>query len=153
MQKYREAGHRPFTTPVMPPPPSALINLTPHEINVYKEDKTTVLKSYPSVGSVRLTEDDPKMLESFDGVPYHAPYSYGAPTFTFNDSFEKLYPEQHYLHSNSNLRSGFIVSSLAAPELVRSGYTHVFAPDTGNTRVVRKDGQVAGTTCFTRFDV
>ncbi len=134
-------------------PPKTLINLTPHEIKVYADDKTTVLKTYPSVGTVRLTEDEPKMLDSFDGVPVHAPYSYGRPTFTFNDSFKTLYPDEYELHDKSKLRSGLLVSALAAPELVKAGYTHVFAPDTSNTRVVRQDGQIAGTTCFTRFDV
>jgi hypothetical protein len=147
-RRYSEAGRSPVVSP-----PKTLINLTPHEIKVYGDDKTTVLRTYPSVGAVRLTEDEPKMLDSFDGVPVHAPYSYGRPTFTFNDSFKTLYPEEYDLYDKTKLRSGVIVSALAAPELVKAGYTHVFAPDTGNTRVVRQDGQIAGTTCFTRFDV
>lgn len=151
MCRYAGLGYRALPTP--PTPPTTLINLTPHEVKIYEGDKTTVMKSYPSVGTVRLKENEPKMLDAFDGVPVHAPYEYSEPEFAFNETFKTIYPEEFKQYEKSKLKAGFIVSSLVAPELAKAGYTHVFAPDTGSAGAVRHNGEIVGTTQFTRFDV
>lgn len=46
-------------------------NLTPHPIHVYSEGE--VIRTYPSVGSLRLVPKKQTMMESVDGVPVISP--------------------------------------------------------------------------------
>lgn len=111
-----------------------LRNYTPHSITVY-DAHLNVINTFPSVGSIRLTEDKPEIIDYIDNIPIHKPYKYSG------------------LESLSCLNN-IIVSAMVGEEIAKdtSGvYFNVFSPDMGRDCVRNESGQIIGTKSFIRW--
>lgn len=104
------------------------INLTPHDIHLYAEDKKTLLETFPASGEdVRCIEENEHITEDFYGVPI---------------IFCKMLEPENMPEPKPN--TTYIVSPYVLDNL--TGRRDVLAPHTGPDHVVRDaDGQIAGT--------
>ena len=104
---------------------SRFINLTPHLVRVYGPDGTTVIREFPSEGSVRVAEEIVREYE-IDGIRITETRfgeAEGLPTLRENDFIIVSPPVMSAVHGR--------------PDLV--------APNTGPASVVRDDaGRIQG---------
>lgn len=105
-------------------------NLTPHEIKVYAEDRTTVLFSVPAEGIFPRVSTTQETVGEINGVPVQK-VVYGA--------IEGL-PEQQ-------TDTIYVVSQMVLSAL-NGSRPDVFAPDTGKGAVRDEGGRILGTTNF-----
>lgn len=107
-----------------------LRNLTPHEIVVYSQDRTTVLFTVPSEGIFLRVSTDQKTIGEINGIPVQK--------VEYGEVKDLPAPEEDTILIVSQM----VLSALhgARPDLV--------APDTGKGAVRDETGKILGTTNF-----
>lgn len=107
-----------------------IINMCPHDIHLYDDNKK-LIKTFPKTGKeLRLVEAPPVLSKTEDGIPIATPPKYTGLTIPINMDSEVL------------------VSQLVANYLVEHNYKMkgIYTPDTGPSGSVRSDkGEIIGT--------
>lgn len=107
-----------------------LINLTPHEIAVYTQNKEQVLFKVPAEGIIPRVSSTQEIVGEINGVPVRK-NTYGAV-----ENLPETQPDTIY-----------IVSAMVLSALTRNR-SDVVAPDTGAGAVRDESGRIIGTTGF-----
>lgn len=107
-----------------------LINLTPHEIAVYTQNKEQVLFKVPAEGIVPRVSTTQEIVGDINGVPVRKNV-YGSV-----ENLPEPQPDTIYIVST------MVLSALAGTR------TDVVAPDTGSGAVRDEGGRILGTTGF-----
>lgn len=107
-----------------------LRNLTPHEIVVYSQDRTTVLFTVPSEGIFLRVPTDQKTIGEINGIPVQK--------VEYGEVKDLPAPEEDTV---------FIVSQMVLSAL-HGTRTDMVCPDTGKGAVRDENGRILGTTVF-----
>ena len=107
-----------------------LRNLTPHEIVVYSQDRTTVLFTVPSEGIFLRVSTDQKTVGDINGIPVQK--------VEYGEVKDLPAPEEDTV---------FIVSQMVLSAL-NGTRSDLVAPDTGKGAVRDENGRILGTTGF-----
>lgn len=110
---------------------TTFINLTPHDITIYGNNKE-VIRTIPASGTLARIETKTERVGEIDGIPLMQ-------TFTGNVSGIAEPQEEVYQ----------IVSMPVAQVL--SGRADILAPDTGSGAVRDESGRILGTLRLTRY--
>lgn len=105
-------------------------NLTPHEITVYAQDRTTVLFTVPSEGIFLRVSTDQKTIREINGIPVQR--------VEYGEVKDLPAPEEDTI---------FIVSQMVLSAL-HGTRPDLVAPDTGKGAVRDEEGRILGTTGF-----
>ena len=139
---------------VLPARMKAIYNLTPHAINIYADDGTTLQTTIPSSGELRLQSAPQRIGTTIQVDGLRLP-------LVERQQFEGLdvtspgYSLYAIKCTELSQRVGFIVSMPVAEFLrVSQIGAAIFAPDTGPRFVVRSaTGQIIGTRCLDVYSI